>query len=146
MCVLELSPSNEAVFKIVQQNQFKASDHLRLRFLRGNDQQIKKYLANKLKTSLNLISELQDKSSTFETSYHKSTETNEQLMYDIQQLREENRRIVDQLKIEEQKKINEVKEKMLVEQSEMQARNDRDKKETVSRLERQALEHQEKIM
>jgi len=30
-------------------------------------------------------------------------------------LREENRRIVDQLKIEEQKKINEVKEKMLVE-------------------------------
>lgn len=115
MCVLELSPSNEAVFKIIQQNQFKASDHLRLKFRRGNDDQIKKYLANKLKSSLNLINELQDKSSTFETSFQKSTETNEQLMFDITQLREENRRIVDQLKIEEQKKINEVKEKMLVE-------------------------------
>ena len=50
-------------------------------------------------------------------------------MYDISQLREENRRIVDQMKIEEQKKINDVKEKMLVEQSEMQARNDQEKKE-----------------
>lgn len=56
-------------------------------------------------------------------------------MFDIQQLREENRRIVDQMKIEEQKKINEVKEKMLVEQSEMQARNDHEKKESTQRFE-----------
>jgi hypothetical protein len=45
-------------------------------------------------------------------------------MFEIQQLREENRRIVDQLKIEEQKKLNEVKEKMLVEQLEIQAKNE----------------------
>lgn len=50
-------------------------------------------------------------------------------MFEIQQLREENRRVVDQMKIEEQKKINEVKEKMLVEQSEMQARNELEKKD-----------------
>ena len=36
-------------------------------------------------------------------------------MAEFNQLREENRRIVDQLKIEEQKKVNEVKEKMLLE-------------------------------
>ena len=36
-------------------------------------------------------------------------------MYEIQSLREENRRVVDQMKIEEQEKVNEVKEKMLVE-------------------------------
>jgi hypothetical protein len=33
------------------------------------------------------------------------------------------------MKIEEQKKVNEVKEKMLVEQSEMQARNELEKKD-----------------
>ena len=33
------------------------------------------------------------------------------------------------MKIEEQKKINEVKEKMLVEHSEMQARNEQEKKD-----------------
>jgi hypothetical protein len=36
-------------------------------------------------------------------------------MLEFNQLREEKRRIVDKLMIEEQKKINEVKEKMLLE-------------------------------
>ena len=36
--------------------------------------------------------------------------------------REENRRIADHMKIEEQKKLNELREKMLLEQSEMSAR------------------------
>jgi len=67
-------------------------------------------------------------------------------MYDIQQLREENRRVVDQMKIEEQKKINEVKEKMLLEQSEMQARNDADKKESNMKSENQINDLQEKVM
>jgi hypothetical protein len=69
-------------------------------------------------------------------------------MYEIQQLREENRRIVDQLKIEEQKKLNEVKEKMLVEQLEIQSKNELDKKEYIqniiqeqSQLEKQLKEH-----
>ncbi len=48
-------------------------------------------------------------------AYNKSTNTNEQIMLEFNQLREEKRRIVDKLMIEEQKKINEVKEKMLLE-------------------------------
>ena len=93
--VLELGQSNDAIFKIVQQNQFKASDHLRLKFKRGNDENIKKYLAEKLKTSLAQLQEYTQKSANFEQAYSKGQETNEQLMFDIQQLREENRRIVD---------------------------------------------------
>ena len=53
---------NEATFKIVQQNQFKASDHLKLRFVRGNDSNIKKYLAEKLKSATKNLSEYIDKS------------------------------------------------------------------------------------
>jgi hypothetical protein len=34
-------------------------------------------------------------------------------------LREENRKIVEQMRIEEQKKINEIQQKMLIEQSEI---------------------------
>ena len=129
ICIFELGVSGDALFKIVQQNQFKASDHLRLKFKRGNDEAIKKYLSCKLKDAKSKIDELFQKSNEFEQAYAKGQETNEQLMYDISQLREENRRIVDQMKIEEQKKINDVKEKMLVEQSEMQARNDQEKKD-----------------
>lgn len=49
--ILEIGVSSDACFKIVQQNNFKASDHLRLRFMKGNDDAIKKYLAHKLKTT-----------------------------------------------------------------------------------------------
>lgn len=66
-------------------------------------------------------------------------------MYDTQQLREENRRIVDQMKIEEQKKVNDVKEKMLVEQSEMQARNDGEKKEHIGKAQAQISDLQDKL-
>lgn len=137
--------SGEAVFKIVQQNQFKASDHLKLIFRKGNDENIKKYLASKLKEATQNNAILKDKSSSLEIGYQKAQETNEQLMYEIQQLREENRRVVDQMKIEEQKKVNEVKEKMLVEQSEMQARNELEKKDEKQIANVQTLKFEDQI-
>lgn len=50
------------------------------------------------------------------------------------------------MKIEEQKKINEVKEKMLVEQSEMQARNEAELKDNTLRADQSSREMQEKIL
>ena len=146
LAVFELSMSGDAQFKIVQTNQFKASDHLRLRFKKGNDEAIKKFLSEELKNAKVNARTLNEKALNLESVYVKQNETNEQLMYDIQQLREENRRVVDQMKIEEQKKINDVKEKMLLEQSEMQARNDADKKDYNMKSENQISELQEKVM
>lgn len=56
--------------------------------------------------------------------------------------REEGRRISDHMKIEEQKKVNELREKMLLEQSEMTARYDNEKREILSKFERQVRELQ----
>lgn len=50
------------------------------------------------------------------------------------------------MKIQEQQKTNEVKEKMLLEQSEMQARNDAEKKDTQQRAQQTISELQEKIL
>lgn len=50
-------------------------------------------------------------------------------MQEINNLKEENRKIVDVLKIEEQKRINEAKEKMLLEQQEFQSKVEADKRE-----------------
>lgn len=46
------------------------------------------------------------------------------------------------MKIEEQKKVNELREKMLLEQSEMTARYDNEKREILSKFERQVRELQ----
>ena len=84
VCVLEIGVSGEAILKIVQTNQFKASDHLRLKFRSGNDEAIKRYLATKLKEANQNNKELLERNGGLEQAYAKTQETNEQLMYDIQ--------------------------------------------------------------
>ena len=49
------------------------------------------------------------------------------------------------MKIEEQKKLNEVKEKMLLEHSEMQAKNDTEKRDGSAKYERDVKSLQDKV-
>lgn len=73
-------------------------------------------------------------------------------MTEFNQLREENRRIVDQLKIEEQKRLNEMKEssfsvqeKMLLEQAEIQARSESEKRDMAHRHQKDVQALQDKV-
>ena len=50
------------------------------------------------------------------------------------------------MKIEEQRKINEVKEKMLLEQNEMQAKHNQDKKDSTEKNDHKNQELTQKIM
>ena len=52
---------------------------------------------------------------------------------ELGQQREEVRRVSDQMQIDNQKQLNEVREKMLLEQAEMQARFDAEVKDTRQR-------------
>lgn len=45
--------------------------------MKGNDESIKKYLANKLKSNISMVSELSGKSTQLEQQYLKGQETNE---------------------------------------------------------------------
>lgn len=65
---------------------------------------------------------------------------NEQLMGEYSQLREENQKILESFKIEEQKSmftmqqnVNQVREKMLIEQAELMSRADVEKREQQSK-------------
>lgn len=64
---------------------------------------------------------------------------------DLTMSREECRRIADHMKIEEQKKVNELREKMLLEQSEMTARYENEKREILSKFERQVKELSQEV-
>ena len=46
---MQLGVSNEAAFNIVEINKFKMVPHLSLKFKKGNDDAVKKYLGNKYK-------------------------------------------------------------------------------------------------
>ena len=77
VAILEVGVSADACFKIVQQNAFKASDHLRLRFSKGNDEAIKKYLAHKLKTTEAENVQFRQQGGDNERTIQKLQETNE---------------------------------------------------------------------
>lgn len=140
VCSLQVGISNEAVFSLVEQNQYQTLAHLSLKLKQGNDETVKRHLASKLKESKEAIMNLKRSLDALDDTYAKSVSTNEQIMTEFNQLREENRRIVDQLKIEEQKRLNEMKEssfsvqeKMLLEQAEIQARSESEKRDMAHR-------------
>ena len=69
--------------------------------MKGNDEIIKRYLAQKLKTIESENAEFHTRTSQLEHNLSRSQETNEQLMFDLNQVREDNRRVVESMKIEE---------------------------------------------
>ena len=50
-------------------NQFKASDHLKLKFKKGNDESIKKYLSSKLKLTKDTLINLEQKQGALEQAH-----------------------------------------------------------------------------
>ena len=83
---------------------------------------------------------------TFELNQRlqESQREREQLQGDLAQAREEVRRVSDAMQIENQKQINEVREKMLLEQAEMQSKFDTEIKDARKRHETQHEEMQKK--
>ena len=75
----------------------------------------------------------------------KAQTSNEQLMTDYNQLRDDHRRLVDQMRLEEQKHLNELKERMLIEQAEVQSRAEAEKREMAQKHEREVRSLMEKV-
>lgn len=59
-----------------------------------------------------------------ENAYKEVQQDRDQLCGDLAQVREEVRRVRDALQIETQKQLNELREKMLLEQAEMQSKHE----------------------
>lgn len=94
---MQLGISNDGIFSLVELNQYQTLAHLNLRLKVGNDEALKKYLAGKLKEYKELNESLKTNVESLNEAYGKSTNTNEQIMMEFNQLREEKRRIVDKL-------------------------------------------------
>mmetsp|Transcript_15129 Transcript_15129/g.10988 ORF Transcript_15129/g.10988 Transcript_15129/m.10988 type:complete len:105 (-) Transcript_15129:85-399(-) len=94
-CVLQMGGMGEAQFQVVEMSSFRDIVHISLKLKQGTDDHIKKYLAERLKECKESLEFFRQSGSQMEEGLHKSQTTNEALMIELQQLREENRRIVD---------------------------------------------------
>ena len=125
----------DGALSIVETNQFKALTYLSLTFRKANDELLKKHLAAKLKDSSMNNRDISQLNSSLQAQLSQSNREREQIQGDMAQARDEVRRVTDSMTIENQKTINEVREKMLLEQAEMQARFDSELKDGRSRHE-----------
>jgi hypothetical protein len=101
LCSLQLGVSNEGVLSLVEQNQYQTLVHVSLKLKQGNDDTIKRYLAGKLKETRESLDLKSKTLISLEDALVKAQTSNEQLMADYTQLREDNRRLVDQMRLEE---------------------------------------------
>ncbi len=134
-CVLTLGNLNEANFEIMEQNQYQQFRRIGLKLKQGNDQKIKQYLSEKLKEAKESIASQNHSNSTLTEELDLMRHTNEQLSGQLQNSREENRKIADIMEIEEKRKLNDQKEKMLLEMSETIAKCEKERKDLQQKLE-----------
>jgi hypothetical protein len=134
--VLSIGHSNEGLFSIIEVGQFREISYINLKLKQGNDESIKKYLATKLKETQDLAEQFRETIANTENvlrctedAFEKTKEEKDSLQRSTNTVRDEQRRNLDLMKVEEQKRANEVKEKMLLEQGEMVSRWDNEKKD-----------------
>lgn len=105
----------DAALSIVETNQFKALTYLSLTFRKANDEALKKHLGSKLKEMTSHARELSQLNETLNARLSEGQHEREHISGELGQAREEVRRVTDAMTIENQKAINEVREKMLLE-------------------------------
>ena len=140
ICILEEEIGSGAILHIVETNLFKQLTHLNLRFKSGTDETLKRYLAGKLlqfKTeNENLNIKLEQTEDTLSTQLL----NNDKLKAENQGVREENRRIMDELKLESQRQLNDLKERMLETQNINQERWEEERNKLLGKLERETTQ------
>lgn len=112
-CNLDLTKNPDAVFQIVENNEFKSQTHLNLKFRSANDEMLKKYLSNGWKTTKADYENLFEKYTELSENYELKASQYEKLNEEIRNITEESHHSMEKLRNEYEKKINEIKESFL---------------------------------
>jgi len=145
ICVLNIKNTGEAFFNIVETNQFKALTHLSLKFREANDQSLKQYLATRLAEERATTEKLRQRIDGLEDTLSMKHSDLERASMDLNKLQSDRDKTVEQLLLDEQKKLNELKETAFEREKNMQREFDSDKKEITAHYESNIRELQNKL-
>ena len=145
LCVLERGRSGEAVFNIVETNQFKQLTHLSLRFKGGTDEVVKTHLAARVKELKILTEELSRNLHQTQEKYTRAQAELAEAKHDCHTLDSEQNRKLEEHRLQEQEKLTLVKEQMLQSQERLKADHERQLQDFRLRHERLLLETQHKL-
>jgi hypothetical protein len=93
--------SDEGVLRFEEKTPYNMLQHASLKLKKANNVTLLNHLALKLKESLSQHEESKSLVAQLRDAYGKAVSSNEQIMQDVAQLKDENRRVQSQLQIEE---------------------------------------------
>ena len=129
----------------METNQFKALTHLSLKFREANDQSLKQYLAVRLAEERASNEKLRQRIDGLEDHLSAKNSDLERASMDLHKLQSDRDKTVEQLLLDEQKKLNELKETSFEREKAMQREFDSQKKELTSYYESNIKELQNKL-
>lgn len=139
------APGNVAVFSIVETNPFKHLQHVALKFRPGNDENVKKYLADRL-TSLKEICQKQEK------QIHEDQQRIRSLTLDLQNAKDEliarrteDNRVLTEMQGAHSKELTTQKEVSLAEIQRLQKQHQQQQAETEKNFQQQLTKLQKRL-
>jgi len=118
---------------------------LQLAFKKANDETLKKHLAIRIQDIKSASGDQRQQLDQLHRTTQELTQERTQLVGDLQQAREECRRVQDAMQIDQQKALNALREKMLLEQAEMQSKHENEVKDSRKRHDTAMAETQTKL-
>eukprot|EP00743_Colponemidia_sp_Colp-15_P007698 GILK01008333.1.p1 GENE.GILK01008333.1~~GILK01008333.1.p1 ORF type:complete len:585 (-),score=127.95 GILK01008333.1:154-1821(-) len=146
ICSLKSSPqTNEAKLFIVETNNFKHLVHLTLRFRAGNDDALKKFLAEKLKQFKASALDYSERLQRTETDLSSQAVETERLRSELRRLNEDHERGLAQAQLERSQALSGKQEEYLAKQAASQRTFDEEKQRLEKRMDSVVRELQTRI-
>ncbi|KAM3139160.1 hypothetical protein pb186bvf_008758 [Paramecium bursaria] len=128
--------NNESTLAVIENNEFKRLTHLALRFRSATDEILKNFLSQKLAKERLECEELYKRNRKLDEGLQERNWENDNLRAELRKFQEERDSTVQQLLLEEQKKINELKEQQIAKETNFVRESEHERKLIIDKYEK----------
>ncbi|CAD8155831.1 unnamed protein product [Paramecium octaurelia] len=136
--------NGESTLAVIENNEFKKLTHLSLRLRSATDDILKYFLANKLAIEKQENEELQKKTKKLTEQLEEKQWELENLKSEVRKFTEDNNAVLQQIQLDEQKKLNDFREQALSRETNFKRESENEKQFIIEKYEKIVFELQNK--
>ncbi|CAD8109432.1 unnamed protein product [Paramecium primaurelia] len=127
--------NGESTLAVIENNEFKKLTHLSLRLRSATDDILKYFLANKLAIEKQENEEFQKKTKKLTEQLEEKQQELENLKSEVRKFTEENNAVLQQMQLDEQKKLNDFREQALIKETNFKRESENEKQFIIEKYE-----------
>ncbi len=143
-CVFDVKVNGDAFLNIIENNQFKSLIHLALKFRASTDEILKAFLSNKLSKERQENEDLRIRNQKLEENL--ASKNSDIMNYDteLKKFMFEKEKLIEQISLEEQRRLNDLKQSFLEKESRFLKESELEKKNLIEKYEKTINDLQKK--